>query len=186
MPVHFIPDVEFVWPPVRPAEVRAPEPPGRPRAARCPPKPKKKKLKAKRKAKKKAKRKARPKISAQCLTILDDRLEAAVTAGVIDLHDDWDDCDQLCITGGEYALLLRILCPEAYREPKKRPAKPTLTPPASAERIAEYAKRVEDGRPWVTTGDAGAVNPKTGQQITLAERKNGTGLRVTGWTARPG
>jgi hypothetical protein len=162
MPVHFVESPSFSWPP-SPA-VRAPAPPVKPK-----PKPKPKK-----------KRKGRAVIPIQCRTVLIDRLEAAVEGGAIDLHDDYEHCDQLAITGGEYALLLRLLFPEDYAGPRKRPAKATLTPPASAERIAEYARRVSDGRPVTSRGDAGAVHP-SGKQIVLAERRNGTGLRVVGW-----
>lgn len=56
---------------------------------------------------------ARPRRRPETEEDLIDRLEAAVRAGVIDLHDDWSEVEEVAITGGELALLLRIVLGEA-------------------------------------------------------------------------
>ncbi len=164
MPATFVPDVEFVWPP-RPRTA----PPARPApaAARC--------------RKKKFPKPPAPAFTSQCRTVLIDRLEAAVEVGTIDLHDDFEPCDQLAITGGEYALLLRLLFPEEYAEPSDvRAPAPTLTAPGSAGRIAEYAERVARGERTYSPGDATA-HRAADRGLRIEQRRNGSGVKVVGW-----
>lgn len=94
--IQFI-DEEFACPPVGSAAVRAPAPP-KPKARKCKRKPKK--------------RKARP-LTAQQQSIIDDRLEAAVNDGRIEIDDDFTACASLDLMPGELVVLARVLFPEA-------------------------------------------------------------------------
>jgi hypothetical protein len=149
-------------------------------SARPAPRPGKKGRPARRKPKRKPRRKARSAIPPQCRTVLIDRLEAAIESGLVRLCDEDMECDALDFTLAELALLQRILFPEEYAGPKRRAGKPTDTAPGSPDRIAVYAARREAGRPISAKGDVGAVHPD-GRQLTVAERKNGSGRKVVGW-----
>lgn len=152
--------------------------PPAPAVKRRRPRPKKPRPKRKPKTRRKAA------FTPQVRSLLIDRLETAVESGVIDLHDDAEHCDQLCITTGEYALLLRILFPEDYDEPrgakKVRAPAPTDTAPGSPDRIAAYADRAARGQGLYAKGDArpGMVD---GLGLKVVSRRNGSGHQVVGW-----
>ncbi len=120
----------------------------------------------------------------QVRSLLIDRFEAAVESGEISLHDDPAHCDEVCITSGEYAKLMRILFREDYCEPPA-PAGPTATAPGSADRIAEYRSRVESGRGVYDPADArpGMVG---GRGLKVTSRRNGSGHQVLGWADEEG
>ncbi len=169
MPVSFVPAEVFDWPPIRPAvQAPAPTPAGKKGAKKV----------VSKKAGKKDKKQAR--IPAQTLTILIDRIEDAIARDRIALCDEEMPADYLDFTVNELALLLELIFPEEFWAPTAAPA-PTLTAPASAERIAVYARRRAARQKLYAKGDAGAVHP-SGAQLKLVERRNGTGRRVAGWT----
>lgn len=161
----------FEWPP-RPA-------PAKPRAvpsadlvkvrAPAPRRPKKKPKLTKAAAE--ARRAFRP----AHLTLLADRIEAAIGSGLIDLADDWG-LDGVAITAGELVQLLAILLPEAYAD-RPDPAGPLGSAPGSPDRVAGYAARRAAGaglyHPADATFDARTARTK--------QRANGSGLQVLGW-----
>lgn len=90
---------EFTVCGLAPREVRAPAPPKRkrPSTAGIPRKPQPSK----------AGRSGR--LSPQQASVFIERMEAAIEAGLIDLHSDFEDCTFLDLTHGEAELLVRIL-----------------------------------------------------------------------------
>jgi hypothetical protein len=153
----FTPCVLFDWP--VPAPVPAPAPPRR----------------------KKKKRKRNAVVPASIRSVMVERLEHAVECELIALCDEDMPCDSLDFTLAEYALLLRILIPEEYEGPTRKPLKRASdTAPASADRIAAYAERRDQGRPLWHPGDPGAVSG--GRQLVEVERRNGSGRQVVGWS----
>lgn len=134
----------------------------------------------KRKPAPKAKRCRATRLSPQCCAVLVERMERAVARGQIDLAPDAEPVEELCITAGEYALLLRILSPEEYVRPERPPARATDTAPGSEERIEAYRRRVERGEALYAPGDATAHGAHE-RGLRIEQRGNGTGVRVVGW-----
>lgn len=141
--------------------------------------PKRRKRAKKPARKTKVKRCGRP-LSPQCRSVLIDRLELAVERGQIDMTDDHDPVDALCVTAGEYALLLRLLFPEDYVRPERPVASATDTAPGSADRIAEYQRRAARGEQLYHASDATAHKAHD-RGLAIAQRANGTGAKVLGW-----
>lgn len=163
----------FEWPP-RPAPVPVPVPPPVVRAPAPAPPPKKLSKKARRAAAKKARRAFR--FRPAHLTVLTDRLEAALASGPIDLHDDWDATGGVQITAGELIQLLAALLPEAFSA-RPAPAAPLTSAPGSPRRVEEYAARHAAGAGLYHPADATLADGK----VRTAPRKNGTGPEVLGW-----
>jgi hypothetical protein len=114
------------------------------------------------------------------LTVLIDRIEAALEGDQIDLLSDDAEADQIAITTGELALLLTILFPEEFPPGERRkPRKGTATAPGSEARIAEYAARRAAGLYLYAQGDARADGP--GRGVVIVQRANGSGVKVVGW-----
>lgn len=109
-----------------------------------------------------------------------DRIEAAIERGLIQHCPDEMPCEFLDFTTAELAKLYEILLPEEFFEPKKARRATRDTAPASPERIAVYAERQAAGQSITAAGDVGAVR-RDGKQLRIAERKNGSGVRVVGW-----
>jgi hypothetical protein len=77
--------------------------------------------------------------------MLDDRLEAALEAGTIDLIDEGEDlADAVEITLGEFNRIRAILLREEF-VPLKPAARPTNCPPGSAGKVAEMERRAAAG-----------------------------------------
>lgn len=127
----------------------------------------------------KAKRGGSRTLSPQCRTVLIDRLERAVERGLIDLADDHEHCDELCVTAGEYALLLRLLFPEEYLRPERCDSA-TDTAPGSADRIETYRQRAARGEQLYHAADATAHKAHD-RGLKITQRANGTGAKVLGW-----
>lgn len=171
----------FVWPPPPPpAEVRAP-------ALRAKPRDRARVAKLLRGTKPRRKR-SRGRLSQQVLTTMIDRLEVAVAAGRIDLHDDATEESSIAITTGELALLLQILFPEEW--PALAPAsRGVSTAPGSAARIADYAARASTGEKLYHPLDACPVRGDVDGRLVAAsrlallivQRANGSGPKVEGW-----
>jgi len=143
--------------------------------------PSRKKPRPKKRAAKKPKKPA-AKLSPQCASIIDDRIEAAIEAGLIVVCDEDMPCEALDVTIAELALWQRILNPEAYADPSegRKPAKASGTAPGSADRIAEYAFRVAQRRTVTVKGDATAHGAHD-RGLKVVQRANGSGVKVVGW-----
>lgn len=139
-------------------------------------------------AKPAARKRARGRLPQNTLTVLIDRLEAAIAAGRIDLLADDGETPAVEITTGELSLLLAILLPEEW--PFLRPAsQPTATAPGSKHRIQAYAARVAAGESLYHAYDACPVRGDADGRLVAAgklalaivQRANGSGPRVLGW-----
>lgn len=128
---------------------------------------------------KKRKRKPPRVLTAQVRTVLIDRIEAAIAAGLVDLLADGGPTPELQITTGELALLLSILFPEDYPAPRRR-AVATTTAPGSEARIAAYAARVAANQSLFAPGDATAHRAHD-RGLAITPRGNGVGVKVVGW-----
>lgn len=144
------------------------------------PAPERRKHRAAKKPPRKPKRCRSTRLSKHCCAVLVARVESAVRRGLIDLAPDDEPVEELCITAGEYALLLRILSPEEYVRPERPPARATDTAPGSEERIEAYRRRVERGEALYAPGDATAHGAHE-RGLKIEQRGNGTGVRVVGW-----
>jgi hypothetical protein len=160
----------FVWPP-------PPEPAQAPAALQG------RKPRAKPAAQPKAKRRPRPArrvIPVQVRTILDDRLNAAIESGLIELCDEDMACESLDMTLAELALLMKILLAEEYEAPKRKPRKASASAPASDGRIQVYAERRTAGCELYHPKDATAHRAHD-RGVQIVQRKNGSGVKVVGW-----
>lgn len=174
----------FTWP-AEPAPVPAPPPKARPGRVT----PRDRARVAKLLAGKPGRRKrTRGRLPQATLTVLVDRLEAAIDAGRIDLLGDDGHTPAVEITTGELALLLSILLPEEWPLLTVAAA-PTATAPGSKHRIATYAARVEAGESLYhgydacpVRGDADGRLVAAGKlALAIVQRANGSGPRVLGW-----
>ena len=125
----------FIWPPLpvppKPPEVRAPAPPKKPRA-----------------------RSRGQTLPPDVREILDDRIFAAIDAGLIDPLDDGEDvADTVAPTWGELNRLRMILLREEF-EPLKPASRPTNCPPGSAGKVAEMERRTAAGEELFARHDA--------------------------------
>lgn len=178
----FVPDPDLETVPA----VRAPTPPTRTRKA-----PAALRARLARVLSGEARRRRPPKatLRATPLTILLDRVEAAVQAGVIDVLDDGKPAAEIAVTSAELALLFQILFPEEW--PSLAPVSaPARAAPGSAGRIEEYAQRVARGEklyhpadPCPVRGDGcdGRLVAAGKLALLVAQRANGSGVKVLGW-----
>lgn len=140
----------------------------------------KRRRKPKRKPAPKPKRCRVARLSPQCCAVLVDRMERAVERGQIDLAPDAEPVEELCLTVGEYALLLRLLSPEEYVRPERPVRRPTTTAPGSEDRIEAYRQRAARGEQLYHAADATAHRAHE-RGLRIEQRGNGTGVRVLGW-----
>lgn len=150
MPADFIPATVFVWPPV------APKPrPARKRKRRC--------------YKGRSRKLGRRPFSEAQRTMLADRIEDALRDGRLDI----------AAIAPHYERLLNVLFPEDYFQPIQS-LDPALTPPGSAERATEYARRARAGAEIFGRRDA---NPMMDDRLATFGKLfvNGGGARVLGW-----
>lgn len=128
----------------------------------------------------KAKRCRATRLSPQCCAVFVDRMERAVDCGIFDLAPDTEPVDSICLTMGEYALLMRLLSPEEYVRPERPVRKPTATAPGSEDRIEAYRQRAARGEQLYHDDDATAHRAHE-RGLRIEQRGNGTGVRVLGW-----
>lgn len=118
-------------------------------------------------------------LTPQVVSVLSDRLDEAVEAGVIELVDDDGPFQGFAFTLAELAELLRILLREAYTAPTQRPLA-TRTAPGSDDRIAVYRARAGAGETLWCDHDATAHRAHD-KGLRFKERLNGSGVKVLGW-----
>lgn len=152
----FVAEPEYAWSPPQPPRKR----PAKPRT--------------------KPVRPANHEVGASTRQVMIDRLEAAIDAGRIELCPDDMPCESLDLTLNELALLLTIVLGEEYVA-AERPPPPTETAPGSADRIAEYARRLARGQCLFGDKDARADGASK-RGLSVRSRKNGNGTLILGWS----
>jgi hypothetical protein len=108
------------------------------------------------------------------------RVDAAEAEGLIDFAPDDEPVDAVCITMGEFALLMRVLMPEEYVRPERPVSEPTGTPPGTLARLDVYRQRAARGEQLYHANDATAHKAHD-RGLRMEQRGNGTGVKVIGW-----